>query len=227
MSKKNTIALLLLTLLFISGCAQSPMATSFNITTQQQIQSVYHWDVVAEDTAEQLRLSFSTRTSLNGRCVYVEKKDDTIFGEGFRNMLVTKLVNKGMRVLDISDPSALKVSYHVQVVYHKEPLKQPRAGKTALLTAGVLVVREAFDQPWSVPGRIAAVGGALVALDLLTDGFPGYLNPKGPNTEIILTTSVVDNNQYILRKTDCYYVNFSDSWHYNDSQSSQKIKVVN
>lgn len=77
------------------------------------------------------------------------------------------------------------------------------------------------------PGRIAAVGGALVALDLLTDGFPGYLNPKGPNTEIILTTSVVDNNQYILRKTDCYYVNFSDSWHYNDSQSSQKIKVVN
>lgn len=213
-------------LLFVVGCSQAPLATSFEMTPQQTVQSVQHWDVLAEDVAEQIKLGLTARNAMD-RYAYLERKDESPFSEGFQNMLTTKLFNKGVKVIAVKDARALKVSYSAQVVYHKEPLKQPRSGKLALLTGAVMVVREAFEQPWSVAGRIAVVGGVLAGADLLDDALPGFWNPKGPNTEIILTTSVLDGNQYLMRKTDCYYVKFADSWHYNDDSPSKTIKIVN
>jgi hypothetical protein len=215
-----------LVVLIISGCAQAPISTSFPLTAQQTIQSVSHWNVIADDVAEQIKIALTSGGAV-GRSVYLENSANTPFNDGFYDMLLTKLFNKGVRTIKDKEPTALKILYNSQVVYHKAPLKGPRAGKTALLTAGVLVVREAFDQPWSVPGRIAAVGGALTAMDLLDDASPGYFKKNAPNTGFIITISVMDNNHYVFRKTDCYYINFADSWHYQEDTKSKNIKVVN
>jgi len=223
---KYKIIFLPLILLSIFGCAQAPISTSFPLTAQQTIQSVSHWNVIADDVAEQIKLALTAGKAMDTP-VYLENNANTPFNDAFHNMLLTRLLNKGVRTMKAKEPTALKISYNSQVVYHKAPLKEPRAGKTALLTAGVLVVREAFDQPWSVPGRIAAVGGALTAMELLDDASPGYFKKNAPKTEFIITTSIMDGNQYVFRKTDCYYINFADSWYYNDDTPSTKIKVVN
>lgn len=211
--------------LFIFGCAQAPLSTSFPMTTQQKIQSVSHWNIVAEDVAEQIRIGL-TAINATSRPVYVEKKAYSPFNEGFNNMLLTKLIEKGVKTIAVKDNDALKIDYNSQVVYHKSPLKQPKTGKIVLLSGGVLAAREAFWHA-STGGVIATIGGALTALALMDDAGQGLFDTYSPNTEIIFTTSVIDGNQYILRKTDCYYINFADSWHYNDDVQSKTIKVVN
>ena len=150
-------------------------------------------------------------------------------------MLLTKLLNKGVRTIEVKEPTALKISYNSQVVYHKAPLKEPRAGKIALLTGAVLVARELLWNSyghdylaWSnAQSLIAVAGGALTGMALLDDAGHGLFKQYAPNTEIIITTSVMNGNQYMFRKTDCYYINFADSWHYNDDTPSKTIKVVN
>jgi len=226
MNQLCKLSLLLLIVLAIFGCAQAPMSSSFPITTQQKLQSVSHWNIIADDIAEQIKIGLTARNATN-RAVYLEKNAKGPFNDGFYNMLLTNLLKKGIKTVIVKEPDALIIVYNSQVVYHKAPLKEPRVGKTALLAAGVLVVREAFDRPWSVPGRIAAVGGALTAMGLLDDASPGYFKQNAPDTEFIITTSVIDNNQYVFRQTDCYYINLADSWHYNEDVPSKNIKVVN
>jgi len=220
--------------LIIFGCAQAPVSTSFPMTTQQKIQSVSHWNILADDVAEQIKIGLTASNTTN-RPIYLEKNTNGPFNDGFYNMLLTNLLNKGIRTVVVKEPDALKIVYSSQVVYHKVPLKQPRAGKIALLTGAVLVARELLWGPyhhsyatWSdVTSVIAVTGGALTGLALLDDAGQGLFNIYEPNTEIIITTSVMDGNQYMLRKTDCYYINFADSWHYNEDVPSKNIKVVN
>jgi len=212
---------------FVIGCAQAPVPSSYNLTTQQKMQTAYHWNVLADDTAEQIKIGL-TNIGVAQEAIYVNKAGDSPFNEAFHNMLLTRLSNKGVNTVVGRKNALLYVHYETQVIYHKATIKTPKYGQLALLTGGIIAVREAFDQPLSVAGRIATVGGVLVALDIMNSASPDsftLFREKKPNTEIIVTTSVLRDDSYLIRKTDCYYVNFDDSWQYEEPKS-QKIQVT-
>lgn len=211
----------------IIGCAQAPIPSSYNVTIQQKMQAAYHWNILADDTAEQIKMGL-VNNGVAQETVYINKDGDSPFSEAFYNMLLTRLSNKGINIAVDRNSACLYINYKTQVVYHKATIKTPRYGHLALLTGGAIVIREVFDQPWSIIGRAAAIGGTLVGLDMLDNASPGSLDPfyyRKPNTEIIVTTSVLRDNIYLIRKTDCYYVNFDDSWHYEEARS-HKIQVI-
>lgn len=223
MSKLYKAMFLSLAALFMFGCAQAPLSTSFPMTTQQKIQSVAHWNIVAEDVAEQISIGLTAKSAI-ARPVYVEKNTSSPFNDGFYNMLLTKLLHKGIKTVATKEPNSLKIAYNSQVVYHKTRMQQPTTGKIVLLAGGVLVAR-ALLMDAGPGGTIATLAGAATAASLMNEA--GLFDIYTPNTEIIFTTSVLDGNQYMLRKTDCYYINFADSWHYNDDVQPKTIKVVN
>ena len=209
------------------GCAQAPIPSSYNLTTQQKMQTSYHWNILADDTADQIKAGL-TAAGIAQEAIYINNVGDSPFNDAFYNMLLTRFSNKGMNIMAQKSSARLYVNYETQVIYHKAAIKTPKYGELALLTGGIIAIREAFDQPWSVTGRIAAVGGALIALDILDSASPDSLalfRERKPNTEVIVTTSVLRGDAYVIRKTDCYYVNFDDSWHYEEAKP-QKIQVT-
>lgn len=190
------------------------------------MRSVYHWDILAEDVAEQIKIRL-TNVGSEKQAVFVIQSNDSPFGEGFHNMLVTRLTNKGITTLTHKKRDALDVDYKVQVVYHKKAIKLPQVANLAFLSGAVFVIHEATDHhPWSVPARIATAAGIFAAGDIVNNSVPTLIDGRAPNTEIIITTSVVRDDTYLLRKTDCYYTVMEDAWHYDTSQSSKTIKVV-
>jgi hypothetical protein len=211
--------------IIFSGCAQTPIPSSYGVTTQYNMQSVYHWDVLARDVAEQIKIGISTN-KLTDRPVFVQQTAETPFGEGFRNMLVTRLVNKGVKTLVQKRDDALLVNYEVQVVHHKKPPVPYYAPVTiAYLTAAVAVVRDVFIHRDTGRGLLAA-SGAVLGLAALNESMGGSIFSGGPpNTEIIITTSMVQGGEFLFRKTDCYYVNTPDSWLYTVSKV-KNIKVT-
>ena len=128
--------------------------------------------------------------------------DETFpFDESFNDLLTTQLVNFGVPTLAEDDQSGLVVEYKLQVLYHRDTHYQwPRPGVLTALTAGIVVFRNA-------PAEIAAVVAA-AAIDGLwaTSVINGHY-------EVLISTSIVKDNIFLMRKSDIYYINDPDFWH--------------
>ncbi len=209
-------------LVAVSGCIRSPQPETYPFTTQQKMQAAHHWDVLANDVANQVNNELIRRGYLETP-VYVnhicaESEDCTRaafpFDEAFNDLLTTQLVNFGVPTLAKNDDSGLVVNYKVQVVYHRDPpLQWPRPGVLTSLAAGIIVMRNA-------PDEILALAAA-AATDILrtTSVVNGHY-------EVIISTSIVDHNVYLMRKSDIYYINDPDFWQYRQSEPAAEIELT-
>ncbi len=114
------------------------------------------------------------------------------------------MVNQGLPVAD-SPQGAVEVSYETQVVHHASDRPYFVPGKLTALTGGVMVVRSlavSSPSPWVVGGLGL---GAAAALDVAA----GHVAAP-TNTELIVTTSIVSDGMFVVRKTDVYYVEDED-----------------
>ena len=96
---------------------------------------------------------------------------------------------------------AVEVKYEAQVVRHKPDEYRP--GAATELALGILVVRQLAVSGASPTAKAVAATGLVAGADLL--GASGRLH-SATNTEVIITTSLIDNNRFLMRKTDVYYV---------------------
>ena len=128
---------------FVIGCAQAPVPSSYNLTTQQKMQTSYHWNILADDTADQIKAGL-TAAGIAQEAIYINKVGDSPFNDAFYNMLLTRLSNKGMNIMAQKSSARLYVNYETQVIYHKTAIKTPKYGELALLTGGIIAIREAF-----------------------------------------------------------------------------------
>lgn len=197
-------SLILIASLGLGACAsQVPLATTYPITYQQKMQAAHHWDVLAADVADRLSKALSTQDPSGGKQILNVQgaKCCTVFNYAFHEFLVTRLLEKGFGVS--SSPNVgLPVTYQTQVVTHKDRgFIRPTPGLFTGLTAGVLVLRNLAKS--ASPGPAAAVGLAAVGLDVGT----GYITGGVPDNEIIVTTSVMSGDRYLVRISDIYYVN--------------------
>lgn len=192
-------------LLVFAGCsplAGVPSAEPFPDASLRKAKSAEHWNVIAGDVAVQTA-GLKDRPELRGKPLYVSPSaDNSDFSRGFQSMLISKLVNNGLHVATRPD-SSIEVRYEAQVVRHLAGQGNYQPGSVAALAGGILVARQIALSNAS-PNAVAAGATALIAGAELLGAYAKLRSAT--NTEVIITTSLIDNHRFLMRKTDVYYV---------------------
>jgi len=189
------------------GCetAPIPVAKNFEYTSQYKVRSAGHWDLVARDVAFQTRAMLESAGIGDATPLHVvAPSNPSAFDLGFRDFLITQLVHDGAVVL--TDPAAaLAVSYGTQVVRHNSDRPHFIPGAFTMLAGGLAAAYGLRLE--HIDTKIVAGLGLAVGMD-----YAASINSGGPtNTELILTTTVTRDGQYVARKTDVYYLENVDT----------------
>ena len=141
------------------------------------------------------------------------------FDVGFRDFLITKLVQSGATVQQMPGQT-LDVTYHAQVVRHNSERPHFIPGQFTMITAGLMAAYGLRHE--HLDAQMLGALGLAVAAD-----YGASVNSGGPtNTEMILTTTVARGGQYLARKTDVYYLENADTPLFMRPSKSVNMKVV-
>jgi len=199
---KNTVNLLLVALL-ATGCAtEVPIPKTYPLSSQHKLKSAHHWDVIAKDAAQQVASGLVKHNLATTPVVVSTQQTDAPFQKGFRNFLITHLVDLNQPV--VQKDADVEVQFETQIVRHASERQASIPGELTVLTAGVIVVRQAVLN-W---GENSIKAGAL-GLAGLADWGKGHATGV-TKTEVIVTTSLMRKGQYLMRKTDVYYLEDED-----------------
>ncbi|MFZ6777537.1 hypothetical protein ACO0LD_11975 [Undibacterium sp. Ji83W] len=209
----------------LAGCAtpysETPLAGNFPTTTQNKLQAASHWLVIAKDVAEQIKLG----TDKIGAPVYIMPPEkDSQFTQAFYNQIITSLVNQGVVVRKINDSTTQVVNIETQLVRFS-PDRHQNKRFTSVTAIGVGI---AAVHGLGIPVRTDAVLGGLAlagAYDWTNWVNQEYAKGRTPMHELIVTTSLVKNSQYIARRTDAYYVADWD-WTLYNKDTDFNFRVV-
>lgn len=207
-SKAVSLAVLAGAVATLAGCAYRspiPLAENFELTVQPKVRSAGHWELLSQDVVAQTLGSLSKAgAGTNAQLHVALPANPSSFDLAFRDFLITKLVQNGAPVLQ--NPGAtLDVTYHTQLVRHNSARPHFVPGQFTMIAAGLMAAyglrHEHLD---------AKLLGTL-GLTSLAD-YGASINSGGPtNTELILTTTVTRGGQYVVRKTDVYYLENADT----------------
>ncbi len=212
-----------LLLFLVTGCTRLPQPASYAYSEQQKMQAAYHWDVLASDVANQINNQL-IRSDYIDKAVFVkstcgtdadpcEPGQTTQFNEGFRDLLITRLVNFGVPTSTEKTISAIQVDYKVQVIYHATNRRTFAPGSLSILTAAISVFRHAATEL-----QLQALAAGLEIMNAA--------GPRAGHYEVIITTSMVTDEKYLFRTSDIYYINDPDFWHYQDYSTGKTIRMV-
>ncbi len=206
-----------LLILLFTGCSRLPEPVGYDYSVQQKMQAAYHWEVLANDVANQINNEL-IRGGFITTPVFVKetcgsdtepcKADETpTFNESFRDLLITGLVKLGVPTTTANDDNNLVINYKTQLIYHAaNRMRTAKPGNITALTTGIMVLRNA-------PSALFGIGLAGAA-DLVNSSFV-----HSGHYEVVVTTSIVDHSEYIFRQSDIYYINDRDLWHYAKDES--------
>lgn len=214
------LLLLTIALLLVSACGRIPEPVGYNYTTQEKMQAAHHWNVLAKDLSNRINNELIRSDFLNTSIFVKEtcgddsspcpKGSTSEFNEGFRDLLITELVNFGIPTRAVPEQEAITVNYKVQLVRHNtNRLRTIKPGIFTALTAAVTVLRNATPEVLA----FAVAGGA----DYINSSYA-----KKTDVEAIITTSMVFRNKYFFRSSDIYYINNADYHHYQNNKSAAK-----
>lgn len=205
----------------LSGCfyrqmAQAPMATTYVYSEQQRMQAAHHWDVLADHEVDSMLRS----EHLRGKTFYIPEADTQLgdFKQGYHSLMTSRLVSRGAPVT-ISPLFGARVNVDVQVVDHRDRgfIRPPHGALTALAT-GIAVATIPYNH-WSEPSLalIPAAAGA----DLVS----GSWTHVG-DTEVIITTQVIEDERVIYSSSNLYYINSGDRRHYGERPTPAPTPTV-
>jgi hypothetical protein len=217
----RSLAIWFFALLILSGCTgRVPEPVNHGFSEQKKMQASEHWEVLAADLANRINNEMILSGNIE-KAVYVKEtcgdeatpcsqNETSPFNEAFRDLLITNLYNYGIPTNSSVSTDAVEVLYKVQLVrYRANRVRTPPPGIFTALSTAIVVLRNA-------PSEILIMAGGVTA-DLLNVSATN----KGQH-EIIITTSLIDNNEYLFRASDIYYINDKDSWHYKESMPTTK-----
>lgn len=118
--------ILLAMIMFLSGCASTeiPLASTPPLYSQEKLQSVDHWDNVADRVAMRVQKTLEDRRDLVNKPIYVKPPNDRPFSLAFYELLRTRLVSKGMQVSAKPEPGGMILDYDVLVVVHNSSRRE-------------------------------------------------------------------------------------------------------
>lgn len=197
----------------LTGCASRyadvPAPTRFENAKQHKLQAAQHWQLIAGHVATQLHGDVKDR--LNGRPLHVPQPGgEQAFVEGFRDLLTTALVEKGLPVsIDGKDALTVDVRYSA---YRFRPERLNSTyfyGDLTALTAGLWAIGEvAGASGVSAGAQLLAVAAGAEGLSWLSNEAMGRGDRASgpvPRTEIMLTLTVADAGKIVSRKSNIYY----------------------
>ena len=205
------------------GCANRapiPLAENFELTVQPKVRSAGHWELVSRDVVAQTLATLDKAGVAPGTPLYVAlPPNPSAFDVGFRDFLITKLVQSGATVQQMPGQT-LDVTYHAQVVRHNSERPHFIPGQFTMITAGLMAAYGLRHE--HLDAQMLGALGLAVAAD-----YGASVNSGGPtNTEMILTTTVARGGQYLARKTDVYYLENADTPLFMRPSKSVNMKVV-
>ena len=205
------------------GCANRapiPLAENFELTVQPKVRSAGHWELVSRDVVAQTLATLDKAGVAPGTPLHVAlPPNPSAFDVGFRDFLITKLVQSGATVQQMPGQT-LDVTYHAQVVRHNSERPHFIPGQFTMITAGLMAAYGLRHE--HLDAQMLGALGLAVAAD-----YGASVNSGGPtNTEMILTTTVARGGQYLARKTDVYYLENADTPLFMRPSKSINMKVV-
>lgn len=206
----------------LGSCSQAPIPSTYIMNAQKKMQAAHHWDILASDIAEQTRLFVGKNGKLKNIPLYVASSHATPFDDIFHNLLVTRLVQQGIVVSNTGD-NAIVMEVEATLLRHSgRTINHPRVKYSALAT-GIKVAHDVAD--WAL-GDILSLG---VGLGVLADLNRGIDTGDTPDVEVVITTSMVFDSRYMMRKSDIYYIHKPDWWHYGKDRTNdaKTYHVVN
>lgn len=192
--------------LSLVGCAAPvPVSETFPLTYQKVARTAHHWDVVADHV-----IGKTSAYLEEGATVFVPTtKRDSTFDSTFRGFLTTRLFEQKRFKVSVCDSPggagfmgkpATRIKFETQVIPHAE-MPQYRPGVLTALASGVFVAHSIGASDASSDARwlagIAAVGVGEAALGHVT---------RTPRTEIVVTTTIEEDDKFVMRRNDIYYV---------------------
>jgi len=211
---KNTVINLscLLGILFgISACTQVPYPVTYPFAKQEKMQAAQHWDVLATDVAEQIKIARNKNNHVRHMPVFIQPVDQTPFGKIFHSLLTSRLVQKGVAVSPYEN-DALNLEYGARILQHsKRNINSPPLLYSAV-GLGITVSRSVDSKDlWDMAFPIGMIADSIRSS-----------TAKGiSNEEVIISLALKHNDTFIIHRSDIYYINKSDGWHY-DTDAYQK-----
>lgn len=185
--------------LLLLGCAQVPKPSTYSLTYQRKMQAAHHWDVLAKEVAQRV---VAEQGTLGKGGVYVPPGKG-VFGAAYSSLVMTELANSGVTLAAAPEGAAV-LGVEVQLIQYRA--KWPdRANRMhpGFWTAAGLIVRFADTMTFNM------VVPAGVAMDFI-DGSKTTLTKH----EVVVTTSLQKDGQYLMRQSNIYYVNDADRGQY-------------
>lgn len=215
MALKKTIgaAALASALLALTGCAAVdapvPYGANYAQPTQMKVRAAGHWDLMANDVVAET-LATLERNGLNAKTpLYVALPNNaSAFDRVFHDLVVTKLVQGGASVYN-TPGQQLELSYDAKIVHHN------------LQHVGAYSPDADGGNRRNHNGFGATIGDADYQ-PITAVGAPAY-------SEVLLTSTVLRQGQYVARKSNVYYVDNASVGQFAKSTAYRAVnmKVVN
>lgn len=211
---------LFLGVVLLSSCANlknpdAPIAENFPRTQQKELQAAQHWKIIAEDIATQIQQN-QAHLNKNKQPIYINMQTSgTHFSIAFKDFLLTSLTQVGVPV---SKSSRASKNYDIKIhaIQYKSNRSTilPSQAKYTTLAAGLVVIRNVAK--WlNTDGTLVGIGAAVDTWDA----------NNAPKLEVIITTSLVENNIYLARSSDVYYANDDDMHLYEHNKPRKRASV--
>lgn len=214
----RTLCIFLFMLPFITHCSSRiPEPITYPYSQQKKMQASEHWEILARDLANRINNELILKDKID-TSVYVkptcgdetspcEANETSTFNEAFRDLLITGLYDYGIPTLREKAEDAVEVLYKVQVVRHNaNRVRSLQPGLLTTLSAAIVVLRNA-------PSELIVLASG-VAADVANTSFT-----TNGHYEVIITTSMVENGQYLFRASDIYYINDKDFYQYQETHT--------
>ncbi len=199
---------IILGLALLSACVSDrPQAENFSQSKQKKLMAAQHWNLVSEDAVSRTRAVLAEKGFTADTPLYILPNTKTVFNHAFRKYLIANFIKAGA-VVSTKKEGALELSFDTQVIKHAETLNPEEFGyKPGMATVGVTslwILRDVFEHLNFVNG-LATVG--------MAGAYDAYKaeNPGETNVELLLTTSIIHQERYVMLNADAYYIEHAES----------------
>lgn len=210
------------TLLLLGSCshlkhAEAPATEGFARSNQKHLQASQHWSVIADDLATQVKQALIDK-KFNTSTIYISPDQTTTkFNQAFYDFLLTSLVKKNIKVSRVYQKTDLPLEYKINTVRFNANRNVLTTAKWTSLAAGLVVMRNGLN---FIDGAIDSLERDAITTAIGVDAYNAGL---APNVEVVISTSIVKGNAYVLRNTDIYYANTSDAQLYDGAKRKSSV----
>lgn len=210
--------------ILLAGCqklkvpyTEAPVATNFEKTEQNKLQSASHWQMIVDRTVLELK-----RKLPSGKPLYIRQTpEDSKFQRAFNQKLMNQLIND---YVVQKHPGDGAVTVEVKTDYVKwadRARRDPVMGEITLLTGGLWVLRNIYVH--GSPG--AAMMGAAVSADAYFAANSKLAKGPRPKHELVVSVVASDSNRFYANETNVYYTTERDFHNYAEQLAATRLPV--